>query len=188
MLMRLRRSAAGCAGALALAVITVGPIPAAADDGAPMILASAARAPEQVHEPTLLDRIAHWLDRSASDLKSGVTASKAALDRVGGHAAAAARDAGHGATDAVEDTVGSIAALPRMRIVDKRERCQPAANGAPDCARAAERICHGKGLRGGKSLEIQSEENCPIKVLLAGGPHPPGACRTETFVIRAVCQ
>lgn len=180
--MKTRTGHCGRVLVLAFMLGVIGLVPASA--GQPETRAERHAAPE----PTLLDRIAHWLDRSAGDLKAGVNGTKAALHRVGGRAAAAAEEAAKGATGAAEDTVGSIAALPHLRVVAKRERCPSAANGAPDCQRAAEQVCRGKGLRGGKSLDIQTEERCPLRVLLAGEPHPPGACRTETFLTRAMCQ
>jgi hypothetical protein len=81
-----------------------------------------------------------------------------------------------------------IALLPKTRIVSGRERCETAANGAPDCRGAVEALCRSKGLAAGKSLDVQSVEKCPAQVWIAGAQPRPGECRKESYVQRAFCQ
>jgi hypothetical protein len=73
-------------------------------------------------------------------------------------------------------------------VVTGRERCVMASNGAPDCRRAAEAVCRANGLPTGKSLDIQSAEDCPPQVWALGRPAQPGDCKTNTYVTRALCQ
>ena len=78
--------------------------------------------------------------------------------------------------------------LPRTKIVSGRERCETAANGAPDCRGAIEALCHSKGLAAGKSLDIQSAQKCPARVWISGAQPTTGECRMESYVQRAFCR
>jgi hypothetical protein len=89
---------------------------------------------------------------------------------------------------ASEQTNGPGGLLPNANIVSGRERCEIAANGAPDCRRAIETLCRSKGFSAGKSLDVQQVERCPTRVWLSGTQPRPGDCRTESHVQRALCQ
>jgi hypothetical protein len=78
--------------------------------------------------------------------------------------------------------------LPKAKVVSGRERCETAANGAPDCRGAIEALCRGKGLAAGKSIDIKSVEKCPARVWISGTRRTQGECRTESYVQRALCQ
>ena len=78
--------------------------------------------------------------------------------------------------------------LPRTKIVSGRERCETAANGAPDCRGAIEALCRSKGLAAGKSLDIQSAQKCPARVWISGAQPTTGECRMESYVQRAFCR
>ena len=56
--------------------------------------------------------------------------------------------------DASKDAATAIGRLPNTRVVEVRERCATAANGAPDCAAAATNACRSKGFNGGQPLEL----------------------------------
>ena len=73
-------------------------------------------------------------------------------------------------------------------MVTGRARCETAPNGAPDCIAAATSVCRGKGFQTGKSLDTQSEQKCPARVLLSGRAPNHAECPTEIFVTRAMCQ
>jgi hypothetical protein len=73
-------------------------------------------------------------------------------------------------------------------MVTGRSVCPVAANGAPDCKFAADKLCQSKGYKEGKSLNMDSAENCSAKVLIPGRARKPDDCRTENFVTRAMCQ
>ena len=82
---------------------------------------------------------------------------------------------------------GVQAASASARVAQGKERCELAANGAPDCQTAAENLCRKQGFAGGKSLDFTSAEECPARVYLSGR-HSPGECKTVTFISRAMCQ
>jgi hypothetical protein len=97
-------------------------------------------------------------------------------------------DAARGAADAAGQATGAILGIPATRVVIGRERCAVAANGAPDCAPAADALCRAKGFEVGKGMDINTAQKCPTWVWLSGRPAPDGVCVTETFVLRAMCR
>lgn len=131
---------------------------------------------QQQNQPGFLDAIGRFFQDSAANLNAGLKGTQDNLNNLGSQATGAARD-----------TVDSVARLPGTRVVTGRERCLLSANGAPDCVAAAEAVCKAKGLPTGRSLDIQSAEDCPVHVLL-GRAARPGECKQNTYVTRAVCQ
>jgi hypothetical protein len=127
--------------------------------------------------PDFIDALGHWLKEGASKLQSEMQGAQEKLGRLGKEAHQAAREA-----------TGSIIGLTSTRATGGRERCAPAANGAPDCQTAAVALCRGKGFQTGKSLDTQTEQKCPARVLLEGRAPSGTECPTETFVTRAMCQ
>jgi hypothetical protein len=73
-------------------------------------------------------------------------------------------------------------------MVSGRSVCPVAANGAPDCKIAADKLCQSKGYKEGKSLNMDSAETCSAKVFIPGRTRKPDDCRTDNFVTRAMCQ
>jgi hypothetical protein len=123
--------------------------------------------------------------RNANDtLGSGFKNANEALSGVGSETGEAAK----GAIGAARDTAGTIIGLPGTHIVNGRERCAEAANGAPDCRAAAEAACRGKGFASGRMLDTQSERKCPVSAFLTGRLPSKEDCPAQTFVIRAICQ
>jgi hypothetical protein len=91
--------------------------------------------------------------------------------------------------DAVKDAGESLSRLAKpSSMVAGRIPCPAAANGAPDCKAAADRLCQSKGFKEGKSLSTDSVESCSPKVLIPGRQRKPDDCRTNNFVTRALCQ
>ena len=88
------------------------------------------------------------------------------------------------------DAGDNLSRLSKQQVVSGRVKCLPAANGAPDCKAAANRLCTDNGFKEGRSIDSDSAEDCPASVLLSGKtPAPvPAECRIENFVIRALCQ
>ena len=99
----------------------------------------------------------------------------------------------------------SISVLPRIKspsetlddlsnmakpstMVTGRVACVVAANGAPDCKLGADRLCQSKGYKEGKSLDTDAAEKCSPKAFIPGRKREPGDCKTENFVIKALCQ
>jgi len=146
-------------------------------------------------EPGFLDALGRWFSSSAAGVDAGLKGTRDTLSNLGGHAGEAAKGAADAATGAAKGAadvaigaVGEVAKLSATRVVDGRERCAPAANGAPDCRRAAENICRANGFTTGRSLDIQSAQKCPARVWLSGRLPAEGECPAETVVTRAVCQ
>ena len=90
--------------------------------------------------------------------------------------------------DASKDAATTIARLPNTRVIDVRERCATAPNGAPDCSAAAAIACRSKGFSGGRPMDSRTGEQCPDTALLSGRQPAKGECPLETVVLRAVCQ
>ena len=73
-------------------------------------------------------------------------------------------------------------------MVTGRVACAVAANGAPDCKLGADRLCQSKGYKEGKSLDTDAAEKCSPKAFIPGRKREPGDCKTENYVIKALCQ
>jgi hypothetical protein len=127
--------------------------------------------------PGFIDVFGRWLEQGASKFKSDMQGAQENIDKLGSQAREAAKDA-----------TGTVVGLPNARATTGRERCAPAGNGAPDCPAAAVALCRGKGFQTGRSLDTQSEQKCPAKLLLEGRAPNNTECPTEIFVTRAMCQ
>lgn len=86
------------------------------------------------------------------------------------------------------DAGDNLSRLSRQEVVSGRVKCPTAANGAPDCKVAANRLCTDKGFKEGRSIDSDSAEDCPAAVIMADKPPVQAECRVENFVIRALCQ
>jgi hypothetical protein len=90
--------------------------------------------------------------------------------------------------ETIDDAAGAISRLTKSPGVKGRVVCPVAANGAPDCKAAADKLCQSKGFKEGKSLDVDTARNCSARALLSGRKPDESECRTETYVTRAVCQ
>jgi len=129
-------------------------------------------------KPGFIDAFGRWLEHGATKFKSDMQDAQDNFDKLNNQAREAARGA-------VKD---GIIGLPGARAQTGRERCAPADNGAADCQAAANALCRSKGFQSGKSLDTQSEQKCPAKVLLEGRSPNNTECPTTIFVTRAMCQ
>lgn len=105
-----------------------------------------------------------------------------------GGAASAAQDAMRSAAEATKDAATALFRLPATRVVEVRQRCALAPNGAPDCGTAATMACRAKGFGEGHPVDVQSSENCPPAVWMSGREPAAGECPEETVVLMAACQ
>ena len=84
------------------------------------------------------------------------------------------------------------AALSRSAVpgtmVAGRMICPIAVNGRPDCKLGADKLCESKGFKEGKSLNTDSAQTCSAKVLFPGRARKRDDCRTDNYVISALCQ
>jgi hypothetical protein len=90
--------------------------------------------------------------------------------------------------EAIDDAADALSRWTTSPGVKGRAACPVAANGAPDCKAAADKLCQSKGFREGNSLDVDTARNCSAKALLSGRKPEESECRTETYVTRAVCQ
>ena len=90
--------------------------------------------------------------------------------------------------DAAKTASEGLSRLTGGSMAEGRIKCPVSANGAPDCKAAADKLCQAKGFKSGKSLSTDSAEACSAKVLIPGRTRKPDDCRTDNFVIRALCQ
>ncbi|MGQ0685589.1 hypothetical protein [Bradyrhizobium sp.] len=84
------------------------------------------------------------------------------------------------------ESLGNLAKPSSM--VTGRMACAVSANGAPDCKSGADRLCQNKGYKEGKSLDVDAAEKCSPKAFIPGRKREPGDCKTENYVIKALCQ
>jgi hypothetical protein len=90
--------------------------------------------------------------------------------------------------ETIDDAAGALSRWTTSPGVKGRVACPVAANGAPDCKAAADKLCQSKGFKEGKSLDVDTARNCSAKALLSGRKPEESECRTDTYVTRAVCQ
>jgi hypothetical protein len=137
----------------------------------------AAMAPGPSFQPGFIDAFGRLLEQGAAKLKSDMQGAQENFDKLGKEA-----------RDAAKDATSGFVGLPGARVVSGRELCATAQNGAPDCVAAAAAVCRGKGFQTGKSLDTQSEQKCPARLLLSGRPPNDTDCASEIYVTRAMCQ
>jgi hypothetical protein len=151
--------------------------------------------PPVANKPGFLHELGGWWDQSIAGFNAKVQDARSkfwdlnqkSTDAVKG-AATATQEAVKSTTEATKGAASVILRLPGTRVIETRERCELAPNGAPDCQAAAAAACRGKGFSSGKPLDVRSAENCPTATLLSGQKPAEGACPVETVVSRALCQ
>jgi hypothetical protein len=148
------------------------PLPA---QGAPQQIEPQPAAPAE--NPGLINEIGKLFEKSKSLLPT-IKSPGETIDDLNARAKDAAKDAG--------DSLTNIAKPSTM--VKGRAACVVAANGAPDCKAGADKLCQSKGYKEGKSLDTDAAEKCSPKVFIPGRQREPGDCKTENYVIRALCQ
>jgi hypothetical protein len=157
--------------------------------GALMLLSALAAAQDQA-APTqnaqsdgFLASISRWFKAQTATVNSSFEDARKKVEGFN----SAAGDAAKTTVEGAKDAAGVIARIPTARAVSGHEKCQMAANGAPDCVAAANAMCKTKGFDTGKSVDMTTADICPAKVYLSGRSTGP-ECTTETFVSRAICQ
>jgi hypothetical protein len=145
--------------------------------GAPAVDQPAAPVPPEPFKPGFIDAFGRWLEQGAAKLKSDMQGAQENFDKLGNQA-----------RDSAKETTGTVIGLPNARVVTGRERCAAIKGGGSDCQAAADTVCRGKGFQGGNSVDTQSEQKCPTKLLLEGRAPNDTECPTTIFVTRAMCQ
>ena len=168
--------------ALALALLTIAPEIAWPQAASPPSPAKQPQpAPQQTEPPPtapaenpgLINELEKMFEKSKSLLPSIKSPSETVDDLN-----ARAKDAGESLTNMAKPST----------MVKGRAACVVAANGAPDCKAGADKLCQSKGYKEGKSLDTDAAEKCSPKVFIPGRQREPGDCKTENYVIRALCQ
>lgn len=147
---------------------------APSQQAAPPAAAPTSQAPERAN-PGLIEEFGKLLKDSASGLSSTIPTLPSPSQTLEG-LNSSAKDA--------SDGLKRIAPLSSQAMISGRTLCPASANGASDCKRGADQLCKEKGYAEGKSVDIESAQKCSAKAYFSG----QGACRTENFVTRAVCQ
>jgi hypothetical protein len=145
--------------------------------GAPAVNQPATLAPPEAFRPGFIDAVGRWLEEGANKLKSDMQGAQEQFDKLGNQA-----------RDSAKETTGTVIGLPNAQVVAGRERCAAVPGGGPDCQAAADTVCRGKGFQSGQSVDTQSEQKCPAKLLLEGRAPNDTECPTTIFVTRAMCQ
>lgn len=122
--------------------------------------------------PGLVEEIGKLLKGTASSLTPSLPSPQQTIDGLNSSAKKAT------------DSLSRLAPVSGQSVVLGRTMCIVASNGAPDCKSASDQLCREKGYKEGRSLDIEATQKCSAKAYFSGG----GACRTENFVTRAVCQ
>lgn len=147
-----------------------------APGGNPPVTAAEPKSPS-APAPAVIDALGRWLEEGATKFRSDLQGAQETLGQLGNQT-----------RDAAKEATGAVVGLPNTRILAARERCVIAQIGGPDCQSAAVALCRGKGFQTGKSLDTQSEHQCPSRLLLEGRTPNDSECRAEIFVTRAMCQ
>ena len=184
-----------------LAAALAASVPAAAGDNqtAPGAAATAPPSPSPpppaANKPGFLHELGSWWNGSIAYFSAKLKDARGKFEDLGKTskeaakgAATATQEAVKNAVDVSKDAAGVVVRLPNTRLIEMRERCDKAPNGAPDCTTAAAEGCRAKGFTGGTSLDVTTAENCPAPTLLSRQEPAKGECPVETVVTRAVCQ
>jgi len=146
-------------------------------------------------KPGFLHELGSWWNGSIAYFSAKLNDARGKVEDLGKTskeaakgAATATQEAVKNAVDASKDAAGVVVRLPNTRLIEMRERCDKAPNGAPDCAAAAANGCRAKGFTGGTSLDVTTAVTCPTPAELARQKPAQIECPVETVVTRAVCQ
>jgi hypothetical protein len=156
---------------------------------------AASPAPPAANKPGFLHELWQWWDNSISGLGAQMQDARSKVENLNQKSTDAVKGAASVTQDAVKSTAeatkgaaSTLMRLPNTRVIEIRERCTPAPNGAPDCQTAAANACRGKGFNTGQPLDVVSAEKCPPAALLSAQRPGNLDCPVETVVSRAVCQ
>jgi hypothetical protein len=151
--------------------------------------------PPAVDKRGFLNDFGRWWDESAANFNAKMKDARQKFDDMNKkqndaakEAAAATQDAMKNAAEATKNAATAVVRLPNTRVIEIRENCAAAANGAPDCQAAATKACRGKGFETGQALDVRTADKCPASLWISGQGPAEGQCPVETVVLRAVCQ
>jgi|HubBroStandDraft_6_1064221.scaffolds.fasta_scaffold731387_2 hypothetical protein len=184
--------------AAALSVLLVGV--AIADDGQPSASANATgqapavsppatafpQQPPASYKPGFLHQLGVWWDQGIGDFNNKMKNAKDKFDDLG--SSQPAKDATAATQEALKNATDAVTHLPTTRMFELHDKCQLAANGAPDCPAAAASACRGKGFSAGKPMGISTSQVCSPAGLMSGRQPSRADCHDETYILGVVCQ
>ena len=141
--------------------------------------------PPPAFKPGFLHQLGEWWGQSFGDFHSKMNNAKDRLEDL--RTDQSTKDATAATQDALKGAAQAVVRLPSTRMFELHDKCQPAANGAPDCPTAANNACRVKGFSAGKPMGISTSQVCSSQALLSGGS-PAAACHDETYILGIVCQ
>jgi hypothetical protein len=146
--------------------------------------------PPAANKPGFIEALGRWWKQGSDDFNAKIQDARQKLDEYNKKQSEAAKAAAVAAQEAVKNAATAIVRLPNTRVIEARERCATAANGAPDCQAAAVAACRAKGFNTGQPADVSSSETCATTMWLSGQSRDQAPCqvRTEAIVTRAVCQ
>jgi hypothetical protein len=136
------------------------------------------------------DNFSRWWQDSVADFNAKLKEQQSKMDDFNKKSAEAAKDAATATGQAMKNAADAMVKSATSKVIEIREPCAIAGNGAADCASAAVNACKGKGFSDGQPLDVRTAEKCNASLWLQGqGQRPAGAeCPVETVVLRAACQ
>jgi hypothetical protein len=175
-------------GPAAAAPVPAAPASAAPVQQAPAPTASLPPQPPPVEKRGFMTDFGHWWDKSVADFNAKMKDARQKFDDLNKKQNAATEEAMRNAAEATKKAATAVVRLPNTRVIEIREMCNAAANGAPDCEAAATKACRGKGFETGQPLDVRTADKCPASLWISGQTPSAGQCPVETVVLRAVCQ
>ena len=123
--------------------------------------------PPPAFKPGFLHQLGEWWGQGFGDFNAKMKNAKDQLDDLKNDQST--KDATAATQDALKNAAQTMVRLPSTRMFELHDKCQPAANGAPDCPTAANNACRVKGFTGGKPMGISTSQVCSSQALLSGG-------------------
>ena len=142
--------------------------------------------PPPAFKPDFLHQLGEWWGQSFGDFHTKMNNAADRLDDL--RKDQSTKDAAAATQDALKGAAQAVVRLPSTRMFELHDKCQPAANGAPDCPTAASNACRAKGFSTGKPMGISASQVCSPQALLAGRSPTAADCHDETYILGVVCQ
>jgi hypothetical protein len=153
--------------------------------------ASAAAPAAAAEKHGFFDNLSRWWNDSIADFNTKLKEQQSKIDDFNKTSAEAARDAATATQQTMKNAADAIMKSATSKVIEIRETCAIAGNGAADCASAAVNACKAKGFSDGQPLDVRTAEKCNASLWLQGQGQQRSAtaeCPIETVVLRAACQ
>jgi hypothetical protein len=146
--------------------------------------------PAPAEKRGFFDDLSRWWHDSVADFNAKLKEQQTKIDDFNKKSAEAAKDAATATQQAMKNAADAVVKSATSKVIETRELCTIAGNGAADCATAAVNACKAKGFNDGQPLDVRTAEKCNASLWLQGqGQRSASAeCPVETVVLRAACQ